>query len=507
MTLSNLLLIVILLLLAINIFISLVKKSTVSASGLTTDLTKINLDVSKIDPLIRSEFSSNREENQKNAKESRQELQASLKDFSEQQSKTMNNLVSNQRLQLETFSNFLQTLTKNNDEKFERLIKSNEEKLAENRTELANGLKSFEEKFTQNVKDFNELQRQKFNDLAVKQEQIKSDTEIKLEKIRETVETSLRLLRDDNSKKLEEMRITVDEKLQSTLEKRFNDSFTVISERLEMVHKGLGEMQTLANSVGDIKKVMTNVKSRGILGEYQLANLLEDLLTNEQYQKNVKTKPNSGAIVEFAIKMPNNNNLEKTLWLPIDSKFPKEDYESLVDAYDEGNIEKIEEFKKSFKNAIVKNAKDIKEKYVDPPNTTEYGIMFLPFESLYAEVLRTPGLFETVQKEYKITITGPTTLSALLSSLQMGFRTLAIEKRSGEVWDLLGVVKTEFGKFGTVLEKTKKKLQEATNTIDQAGIRSRAIERQLRNVQELPSTEIEEQILTELNNESSEIIP
>lgn len=507
MTLSNLLLIVILLLLAINIFISLVKKSTVSASGLTTDLTKINLDVSKIDPLIRSEFSSNREENQKNAKESRQELQASLKDFSEQQSKTMNNLVSNQRLQLETFSNFLQTLTKNNDERFERLIKSNEEKLAENRTELANGLKSFEEKFTQNVKDFNELQRQKFNDLSVKQEQIKSDTEIKLEKIRETVETSLRLLRDDNSKKLEEMRITVDEKLQSTLEKRFNDSFTVISERLEMVHKGLGEMQTLANSVGDIKKVMTNVKSRGILGEYQLANLLEDLLTNEQYQKNVKTKPNSGAIVEFAIKMPNNNNLEKTLWLPIDSKFPKEDYESLVDAYDEGNIEKIEEFKKSFKNAIIKNAKDIKEKYVDPPNTTEYGIMFLPFESLYAEVLRTPGLFETVQKEYKITITGPTTLSALLSSLQMGFRTLAIEKRSGEVWDLLGVVKTEFGKFGTVLEKTKKKLQEATNTIDQAGIRSRAIERQLRNVQELPSTEIEEQILTELNNESSEIIP
>jgi len=507
MPLSNLLLIVILLLLAVNIFISLVKKPTVSTNELTADLTKINLDLSKIDPLIRSEFSNNREENQKNAKESRQELQASLKDFSEQQSKTMNNLVNNQRLQLETFSNLLQKLTKNNDERFERLIKSNEEKLAENRTELANGLKSFEEKFTQNVKDFNELQRQKFNDLATKQEQIKSVTEIKLEKIRETVETSLGLLRDDNSKKLEEMRVTVDEKLQSTLEKRFNDSFTVISERLEMVHKGLGEMQTLANSVGDIKKVMTNVKSRGILGEYQLANLLEDLLTNEQYQKNVKTKPNSGAIVEFAIKMPNNNNLEKTLWLPIDSKFPKEDYESLVDAYDEGNIEKIEEFKKSFKNAIIKNAKDIKEKYVDPPNTTEYGIMFLPFESLYAEVLRTPGLFETIQKDYKITITGPTTLSALLSSLQMGFRTLAIEKRSGEVWDLLGVVKTEFGKFGSVLEKTKKKLQEATNTIDQAGIRSRAIERQLRNVQELPNAEIEDRILTELNNESSEIIP
>ena len=505
MTLQELLLIIILLLLAVNIFISLFKKTTVSADGLTTDVTKISIDVSKIDPLIRAEFSGNREENQKSAKEARQELQTSLKDFSELQSKTMNDLANNQRLQLETFSNFLQTLTKNNDEKFDRLIKSNEDKLTENRTELANGLKSFEEKFTQNVKNFNEVQHHKFNDLAIKQEQIKSDTEIKLEKIRETVEISLKSLREDNTKKLEEMRITVDEKLQSTLEKRFNDSFTLISERLEMVHKGLGEMQTLANSVGDIKKVMTNVKSRGILGEYQLANILEDLLTNEQYEKNVKTKPNSGAIVEFAIKMPN-NNLEKTLWLPIDSKFPKEDYESLVDAYDEGNTEKIEGFKKSFKNAIIKNAKDIKEKYVDPPNTTEYGIMFLPFESLYAEVLRTPGLFETIQKDYKITITGPTTLSALLSSLQMGFRTLAIEKRSGEVWDLLGVVKTEFGKFGTVLEKTKKKLQEATNTIDQAGIRSRAIERQLRNVQELPSAEVEEQILTELNDESSEMI-
>src|SRR5690606_25682105 len=254
-------------------------------------------------------------------------------------------------------------------------------------------------------KDFNELQRQKFSDLALKQEQIKTDTETKLEKIRETVETKLKTLQEDNSKKLEEMRNTVDEKLQTTLEKRFNDSFTLISERLEQVHKGLGEMQTLASSVGDIKKVMTNVKSRGILGEYQLANILEDLLTNEQYAKNVKTKPNSGAIVEFAVKMPNNNHLEKTLWLPIDSKFPKEDYEALVDAYDDGDAQKIEELKKSFKAAIVKNARDIKEKYIDPPNTTEYGIMFLPFESLYAEVLRTPGLFESIQREYKVTVT------------------------------------------------------------------------------------------------------
>jgi len=557
MALTETLLIIGLLLLVVNMLISLLKKPNIHDEGLKTELTKTNLDVSKIDPLIRTEFSNNREEIQKSSKELRQELSASLKDFSEQLTKAVKELADSQKSQLETFSTFLQTMTKNNEEKFEKLIKSIEEKQTEfktqitqlsnaskeaitkslkdneeettkltgsfsenskslnelltttakeNRTELANGLKSFEEKFTNNVKDFNELQRQKFNDLAIKQEQIKTDTESKLEKIRETVESKLKSLQEDNSKKLEEMRNTVDEKLQTTLEKRFKDSFTLISERLELVHKGLGEMQTLANSVGDIRKVMTNVKSRGILGEYQLANILEDLLTNEQYEKNVKTKSNSGAIVEFAVKMPNNNNLEKALWLPVDSKFPKEDYEALVDAYDDGNPEKIEELKKSFKNAIIKNAKDIKEKYIDPPNTTEYGIMFLPFESLYAEVLRTPGLFETIQKDYKVTVTGPTTLSALLSSLQMGFRTLAIEKRSSEVWDLLGVVKTEFGKFGTVLEKTRKKLQEATNTIDQAGVRSRAIERQLRKVQELPGSETQKQIETEINENSIDIV-
>jgi DNA recombination protein RmuC len=375
----------------------------------------------------------------------------------------------------------------------------------ENRTELTKSLKSFEEKLVTTAKDLNELQRNKFNDLLRQQEQTKTDTENKLEKIRETIEKKLQILQEDNHKKLEQMRVTVDEKLQTTLEKRFNDSFTLISDRLELVHKGLGEMQTLAMNVNDIKKVMTNVKTRGIMGEYQLANILEDLLTNEQYEKNVKTKLGSGVHVEFAIKLPNNNSLNKTLWLPIDSKFPKEDYEALVDAYEEGDPIKLEILRKAFKNSIIKNAKDIKEKYIDPPNTTEYGIMFLPFESLYAEVLRTPGLFELLQKDYKITITGPTTLSALLNSLQMGFRTLAIEKRSSEVWDILGVVKTEFGKFGTILEKTKKKLQEATNTIDQAGVRTRAIERQLINVQELPSSEKQLKIENEINSEAIDI--
>jgi len=282
------------------------------------------------------------------------------------------------------------------------------------------------------------------------------------------------------------MRKTVDEKLNETLEKRLGESFKQVSDRLEAVHKGLGEMQTLATSVGDLKKVMTNVKSRGVLGEYQLQNIIEDLLTNEQYEKNVKTKVGSGAVVEFAVKMPHGNNLEKILWLPVDSKFPKEDYEALVDSYEKGDLTKIDEFKKAFIRGIRKNAQDIREKYIDPPNTTEYGIMFLPYESLFGEVLRTPGLFEQIQKEYKITITGPTTLSALLNSLQMGFRTLAIEKRSSEVWDLLGAVKTEFNQFGDILAKTKKKLIEATDVLDTHEIRTRSIERKLRNVQELP---------------------
>jgi len=465
MATTEILLILGIILLLINLLVTLFKKSNFNSNELKNEIVKLNLDVSKIDPLIRSEFSGNRNEIQKNAKDSREELSNSIKNLSAE------------------------------------ILNSGKE----NRIEMTNSLKSFEEKSVTNAKDLNEFQRNKFNDLLQKQEQIKTDTENKLENIRETVEKKLHILQEDNNKKLEEMRVTVDEKLQRTLEKRLNDSFTLISERLELVHKGLGEMQTLAISVGDIKKVMTNVKSRGIMGEYQLANILEDLLTNEQYEKNVKTKVGSGVNVEFAIKLPNNNSLEKTLWLPIDSKFPKEDYEALVDAYEDGDPLKLENLRKAFKNSIIKNAKDIKEKYIDPPNTTEYGIMFLPFESLYAEVLRTPGLFELLQKDFKITITGPTTLSALLNSLQMGFRTLAIEKRSSEVWDILGVVKTEFGKFGTILEKTKKKLQEATNTIDQAGVRTRAIERQLINVQELPTSEKHLKIENEINSEAIDI--
>lgn len=362
--------------------------------------------------------------------------------------------------------------------------------LKDNRKELTDSLGKFNTEVSNSLKEFGDRQRDNFSDLLKNLTSQSNNSSAKLELIRDTVEKKITELQKGNEVKLDEMRKTVDEKLNDTLEKRLGESFKLVSERLEAVHQGLGDMQGLAKDVGSLNKTMNNVKSRGILGEYQLQNLLEDLLTNEQYQKNVKTKEGSGAIVEFAIKMPGGNNLEKSLWLPIDSKFPKEDYEKLVDAYEKSDPAYVEECRKAFVRSIRKNAMDIKEKYIDPPNTTEYGLMFLPYESLYAEVLRTPGLFEQLQREYKITITGPTTLSAFLNSLQMGFRTLAIEKRSSEVWDLLGSVKTEFGKFGEVLIKTRKKLEEATNVIDSATTRSRAIERKLRNVQELPQQEM-----------------
>ena len=306
----------------------------------------------------------------------------------------------------------------------------------------------------------------------------------------EIVEKKLQTLQEENSKKLDEMRKVVDEKLQETVEKRFNESFKLISERLEQVHKGLGEMQSLASGVGDLKKVLTNVKTRGNLGEIQLGAILEQILSPEQYEQNAAIKPGSQERVEYVVKLPGRNLDDKSLLLPIDSKFPNEDYQRLLEAYENRvnlNPREVEGVSKQFENSVKKNARDIREKYIHPPVTTDFAIMFVPTEGLYAEILRRTGLFETLQREYKITVVGPTNLVAFLSSLQMGFKTLAIERRSSEVWEILGAVKTEFGHFGVVLEKTKKKLQEATNVIDQAGVRSRAIERRLRTVQELPA--------------------
>lgn len=354
------------------------------------------------------------------------------------------------------------------------------------RSELAASLKNFGELINQTMASATTVQKDNFFALLSKQSEQNNATSLRLDQMRETLEKKMAELQTGNERKLDEMRATVDEKLQKTLEARLGESFKLVSERLEAVHKGLGDMQQLATGVGDLKRVLSNVKTRGVLGEYQLESILEQILTIDQYGRNVKTKDGSNALVEFAIKMPGRGDKDKPVWLPIDSKFPKEDFEALMDAYDKALPELVEEYRKSFIKGIRKCALDISSKYVDPPNTTDFAILFLPFESLYAEVLRTPGLFESIQREYKIIITGPTTLSALLNSLQMGFRTLAIEKRSGEVWQLLGAVKTEFGNFGGILEKTQKKLQEASNVIEQAGVRSRAIEKKLRAVQELP---------------------
>ncbi|MDD2898887.1 MAG: DNA recombination protein RmuC [Desulfuromonadaceae bacterium] len=331
------------------------------------------------------------------------------------------------------------------------------------------------------------LQKNQLELFAAQLKELTASNEGRLDTLRESVDARLRLIQEDNARKLEQMRATVDEKLHDTLEKRLSESFKLVSERLELVQRGLGEMQTLANGVGDLKKVLTNVKTRGTFGEIQLGSLLEQILAPGQYESNVETRGGSGQRVEFALKLPGRDGTsDGMVWLPLDAKFPQEDYLRLVDALEIADVPAAVEARKQLDRSVREMAKTIRDKYLDPPHTTDFGVMFLPTEGLYAEVLRMPGLFEALQREYKVMIAGPTTLAALLNSLQMGFRTLAIEKRSAEVWTLLGAVRTEFSKFGIILDKTRKKLVEAGNHIDQAATRTRVIERKLRDVQDMP---------------------
>lgn len=308
----------------------------------------------------------------------------------------------------------------------------------------------------------------------------------RLAELRQTVEQRLTAIQQDNEKKLEQMRATVDEKLHATLEQRLGESFKQVAERLEQVHKGLGEMQNLARDVGSLNRVLTNVKTRGVFGEVQLAGLLDQVFTPEQYASNVATLPNSAERVEFAIRLPGQRDDGQPLWLPIDAKFPREDYERLLDAQERADAPAAEAAGKAIETRLRLEAKTIREKYIAPPHTTDFGILFVPTEGLYAEALRRPGLLESLQREHKVMLCGPTTLLATLTSLQMGFRTLALEKRSAEVWEVLGAVKTEFGKFGDVLAKAKKKLEEAGNTLDAAEVRTRAMTRKLKGVEALP---------------------
>lgn len=348
-------------------------------------------------------------------------------------------------------------------------------------SQTQNSVKVMGDMLLENQRSFSQHQSEKMTQLEERMKTFSLENEQKLENIRQSMEKRLQYLQNDNNRQLEEMRKTVDEKLQKTLEDKMNKSFALVNDRLEQVYKGLGEMQTLAVGVGDLKKVLSNVKTRGILGEIQLGSILSEILSPEQYDENVATKKGSKAVVEFAIKLPADD--DGFIYLPIDSKFPGDTYASLRDAVEEGDKAKIDAAAKLLIATIKGEAKDIHDKYIDPPNTTEFAIMFLPFEGLYSEVVNR-GLVEVLQREYKVNIAGPSTMAALLNSLQMGFKTLAVQKRSAEVWEVLGSVKQEFDKFNDVLVLTQQRLDQANKELDKlVGVRTRQIQRKLKNVQ------------------------
>lgn len=357
------------------------------------------------------------------------------------------------------------------------------------REEVIAALRSITEATTATMGELATAQKAQLASMSAAIEKLSESNEKKLEALRTTVGSQLQSLQADNAKQLEQMRQTVDEKLQGTLEKRLGESFKQVSERLEQVHKGLGEMQTLASGVGDLKKVLSNVKTRGTWGEVQLGAMLEQILTPEQFACNVATKGGSER-VEFAIKLPGQGaHPDEVLWLPIDAKFPLEDYQRLVDAQEQGDTERAELAGRQLENRVKSCARDLCDKYLDPPRTTDFGILYLPIEGLFAEVIRRTGLSEVIQRECRVVVAGPTTLWAVLNSLQMGFRTLAIQQRSSEVWHLLAAVKTEWTKYGDVLDAVQKKLHQASDTIEKAKQRSRAVGRKLKDVQQLPAAE------------------
>ena len=358
------------------------------------------------------------------------------------------------------------------------------------REEVSAGQKLSMDTMIRTISEMSKSQNDQFELIARLIKELTESNRVEIEKLRNSVDTQLKHLQESNEKKLDQMRETVDEKLQSTLEKRLGESFKLVSERLEAVQHGLGEMQSLATGVGDLKKVLTNVKARGTWGEVQLGAILEQILSPDQYDKNVRTRINSQESVEYAIRLPGQDDEpESCVWLPIDSKFPQEDYLRLIEAADTADVDVVQKGTAALLRSVHSSAKEIRDKYLNPPATTDFAIMFLPTEGLYAEVLRQPGQVEKIQQDYRIVVAGPTTLSAILNSLRIGFRTLAIEKRSSEVWKVLSAVKTEFGKFGDVMTKVQRQLNTASNTIKQTRVRTRSMERKLRAVEELPTEE------------------
>ena len=395
---------------------------------------EVSRSISDLEKVIRDESRYNRENDENRSRKDREELASTLNHFRTEHRETLKNIT----------------------------------------TQTNSAIQAFQKSFAESMELFNRLQREKFGELSLRQQELLQNTE----------------------KKLEEMRATVDEKLQKTLHERIGQSFELVSKQLENVQKGLGEMQTLAQDVGGLKRVLSNVKIRGTIGEVQLSMLLEQILAPDQYDTNVKTKPGSDKLVEFAVKLPGRAEGDESVYLPIDAKFPKDVYEQLLDAYESGDLQRVETTSRILEQTIRGMAKDIRDKYLAPPHTTDFGIMFLPFESIYGEVTRRAALLEQLQQEYHVIVTGPTTLAAILNSLQMRFRTLAIQKRSSEVWRILGGVKAEFEKFGGLLEKAQKNLQTANNQLEEVmGKRTRAIQRQLRSVEALPAKEEQNALL------------
>ncbi|MQR01605.1 DNA recombination protein RmuC [Glaciimonas soli] len=433
---------------------------------LQTDLQRQQHDISERQHRSQQEL---RSEVQTSAQSTRQELGSNFGQFQQTLAAQMTSVATMQNNQIDTFAQQLVKLNETNAQQLDSMRLTLNQQAQSNREEQAQSLKRFGDTLNQTLVTLTESNAQR------------------MAEIRTTLEAKIKDLQNDNGLRLEEMRKTVDEKLHATLEKRLGESFQIVSDRLEKVHQGLGEMQQLAIGVGDLKRVLTNVKTRGTWGEVQLEMLLEQVLTPEQYAKNVETIPGTGARVEFAIKLPGNDDGGTPVWMPIDAKFPKEQYERIVDAADRADADGVAQAGRELENAIRGEAKTIAEKYLSPPLTTDFAILFLPTEGLYAEIMRRPGLADDLQRIHRISIAGPSTLSALLNSLQMGFRTLALEKRSSEVWQVLGAVKTEFTKFGDVLAKTKQALERAASNIEKAEVRSRAMTRQLKSVEALPS--------------------
>ncbi|MFL9925846.1 DNA recombination protein RmuC [Herbaspirillum lusitanum] len=406
---------------------------------------------------------------QATAQSTRQELGGNFAQLQQTLATQMASVATLQNNQIDSFAQQLVKLNETNAQQLESMRQALNLQGQVNREEQALSLQRFGDTLNQTLTALTESNAQR------------------MAEVRATLEAKIKDLQQDNALKLEEMRKTVDEKLHATLEQRLGESFKLVSDRLDKVHQGLGEMQQLAIGVGDLKRVLTNVKTRGTWGEVQLEMLLEQVLTPEQYAKNVETVPNSGERVEFAIKLPGAEDSGRPVWMPIDAKFPKEQYERLVDAADRADADGVAVFGKELERAVRNEAKTIADKYLSPPLTTDFAILFLPTEGLYAEVMRRPGLSDELQRTYRVSIAGPSTLSALLNSLQMGFRTLALEKRSSEVWQVLGAVKTEFGKFGDVLTATKNALERAAKNIEQAETRTRQMSRKLKSVEALPS--------------------